>query len=418
MRKIVSSFSPYLLRLLLTVFAIVHTAVGNPQASGGINLTGTWLDGFGYTSTLVQDQFGNISGSLNNLNPNCDPLWPVAGNVTGSTQFQMTATNPRTDHVCAAYYTYVMTMQPGNSYATGQVFYPGGDAQMTMTLVSPALFIVAPTDNENDVLDQSNETATSKIQFQAQAPSAPSGTQVNWTLMLQYSTSGGVKVPSIPKTFTTTTDGRKAIQTIAFASRGGQLTSNANATISGSVVNAPQVQSVITGLAIPSDQITAQLTSLYGGGATPNLMTGIAEVESTYLQFVHRVLYGISADWPVESYDGGSHIGLMQMPTRSMGVAFDWLSNTKAGVNLFGNKIVSAQNLMNRIVAQHSGLRVLSPTELENMALVLYGPYASASLSKQYYVPVQQNGVWVWIVNTSGNANGVMYADDVRSSVQ
>ncbi len=66
------------------------------------------------------------------------------------------------------------------------------------------------------------------------------------------------------------------------------------------------------------------------------------------------------------------------------------------------------------------------------MALVLYGPAASKYLTQQYYIPVCLppgtavynsvtstytcvGGTWQWAVNSTGNPDGVKYADDVRA---
>ena len=74
----------------------------------------------------------------------------------------------------------------------------------------------------------------------------------------------------------------------------------------------------------------------------------------------------------------------------------------------------------------------LSGSNLENMALVLYGPAASKYLTQQYYIPVCLppgtavynsvtstytcvGGTWQWAVNSTGNPDGVKYADDVRA---
>ena len=93
--------------------------------------------------------------------------------------------------------------------------------------------------------------------------------------------------------------------------------------------------------------------------------------------------------------------------------------NTRDGADLFKAKLAIAARKEAAIIAAHPGLRTLTSTERENMALVLYGPYASASSSKQYYVPVADaKGKWTWSVNTLGNANGVAYAQDVVSKIQ
>lgn len=53
------------------------------------------------------------------------------------------------------------------------------------------------------------------------------------------------------------------------------------------------------------------------------------------------------------------------------------------------------------------------------MPLVLYGPFASAALNMQYYIPqAGPNGTPIWVVNTANNPQGVAYADSCRSKVQ
>jgi hypothetical protein len=74
----------------------------------------------------------------------------------------------------------------------------------------------------------------------------------------------------------------------------------------------------------------------------------------------------------------------------------------------------------------HGALPSLNGYQLENMALLLYGPGASSDLSKQYYEPTCSGTVdsrgncstgWQWTENNgpTGNAKGTQYADDVRA---
>jgi hypothetical protein len=170
-------------------------------------------------------------------------------------------------------------------------------------------------------------------------------------------------------------------------------------------------------MAIPDSEITARLLSLYQG-PTPNLLTGIANLESTYRQFFQRKLYGVSALWPNESnQDGGSHVGLMQMPT-SQADAWDWHANTSDAAALFSAKIAAAGRLANRIISNYPSLPALTGVQIENMALVLYWPYANASLTMQYYVPLGSGSNMQWAVNTANNPNGVAYADSVRAKMK
>ncbi len=172
-----------------------------------------------------------------------------------------------------------------------------------------------------------------------------------------------------------------------------------------------------------------QLVSDYGSTQpTPHLMTGIASVESSIEQFKSEALYGQTLYWPLESYDGGTHIGLMQMPT-SMDYAFNWQDNASNAVALFYQKESVATTVASNEISSYSGLPALTGAQLENMALTLYGPYAGGTNpAKQYYVPgcvggtasgtTCTGGTWQWVVNTAGNANGVAYANSCRSKVQ
>ncbi|MGH9221576.1 MAG: hypothetical protein ACRD1W_19885, partial [Vicinamibacterales bacterium] len=137
----------------------------------------------------------------------------------------------------------------------------------------------------------------------------------------------------------------------------------------------------VTGISIQDSEITTRLNGLYGG-VTPNLLTGIAARESSYRQFVQRTLFTFAGLWPNESYDGGSHVGLMQMPINQPH-AWNWLANTQNAATLFNAKLATARRLATRIINAHAGLPQPTALQIENMALVLYGPHASASLSEQ-----------------------------------
>src|SRR6266852_2063068 len=153
-------------------------------------------------------------------------------------------------------------------------------------------------------------------------------------------------------------------------------------------------------------------------------MTGLAQHESAYKEFVSQNLLGATALWPHESYDGGLHIGLMMVPV-SEALAWDWQQNTNDGVNstdhgFLAAKLPLATTWMTRMikgsstynVPKHNNLGQLTSSQLENMALVLYGPGASASWTRQYYIPVCPGTIsasgntwtcsgasWYWAVN-------------------
>ena len=186
-------------------------------------------------------------------------------------------------------------------------------------------------------------------------------------------------------------------------------------------------------------------------------MTGIATRESNYLHFCipnencttgQGLLYNRQDYWPHESLDNtASHIGLMQVLT-TMESAWDWLKNSETAVDLFaGDKLRFAKTNERYIrhgvpkqkISGHVGLRALTDVERENMALVLYGPFAppanlslATKLVMQYYIPecrfgtvVQKNqdlecqgGVWTWVSNLTGNLNGASYADSIRADMK
>jgi hypothetical protein len=69
------------------------------------------------------------------------------------------------------------------------------------------------------------------------------------------------------------------------------------------------------------------------------------------------------------------------------------------------------------IQVTHPGLPDLTAFQLENMAILLYGPYAGGHKpTEQYYTPICEDGVvkgnaciggsWVWKVNTWGEPLG------------
>src|SRR5215472_5740844 len=75
--------------------------------------------------------------------------------------------------------------------------------------------------------------------------------------------------------------------------------------------------------ALPKDTINTRLIQLYSGGGYPQLMTGIAGVETggNWRQFGIKcssigpfTLFVKSGQWPTESCGVGYYVGLMQIP--------------------------------------------------------------------------------------------------------
>ncbi|MGC1730590.1 MAG: choice-of-anchor tandem repeat GloVer-containing protein [Steroidobacteraceae bacterium] len=298
----------------------------------------------------------------------------------------------------------------GTSVNGGAYGYGGYGAVFKVSVQAP-LVISSPLAQSNYQLTQDNYIQTPEISFSAS--SADTTTPITWTLQLLYSATDGKGAINATQSFSTTSG---QTHNIHYTSKGGQLSVTAT---QGTLT--ANVTLTITGEPIPDATITAQLDSLYANGATPNLLTGIAEVESSYEQFDGtETKYGYTGYWPNESKaDGGSHIGLMMVPTTAL-EAWDWLDNTSNGASLFQQKLAAAGRNATRIIAQNPGLPNLTPVQLENMALLLYGPFAPTThqLKNQYYIPATVGGVLTWIVNTANNPSGVTYANSCRSNVQ
>lgn len=217
-----------------------------------------------------------------------------------------------------------------------------------------------------------------------------------------------------------------------YQNEGGQVQVTASTVATDSSIVTDCANFYVEGPAggIPNSTITNQLVSSgqsyqsspsYPSGGTSNLMAQVAVYESGYAQFLEPPqppknvdlykLYAntngaIAAKWPLESRltsglsDGGSHIGLTQVATDPNQItataplipdpdAWNWVTNAADGVNLFSgsppseyqdtqNKIEHATTYENEIIQEYiPTLPQLSATQLENMALVLYGPSGS-----------------------------------------
>ena len=188
------------------------------------------------------------------------------------------------------------------------------------------------------------------------------------------------------------------------------MTLLAEATLAGTSLSATRT-AYVDGTAIPNATVTSRLTGLYSGGATPNLLAHIAAWESgCYCQFKLGSLFGVSGRWPVESYDGGSHVGLMQVPN-GMVNAFDWVTNTQAGSAVFQQKLTYVRNWVSGQRNGHPTLPDLSGSQYEDDALVFYGPFA-VELEHYYIHNTAYSG---WILNPNC-AHGQGYVANVRGS--
>jgi hypothetical protein len=308
----------------------------------------------------------------------------------------------------ALYYTWSAQADNGaKDKLTATWSTPDGEfnEEESFILVLESLVITSPYTDEQDALDQSNYTATSPVSFTAQA--ADTTTAISWTADLHYATSGGKGSYSSSQTFSTQPE---ATQTETYTSQGGQIKTKATQGPSSA-----DVTSYVVGASIPQSAFTTVLGGLYSTGATPTLLEQIATYESSYAQFTSRTLFHTSALWPTESYDGGSHIGLMQVPVKDgIGVDFDYNQNAQAGATLFTGNIGLATRRLKKIRSQNKGLPEPTGVQIENEALSFYNVGTGPSY---YIVTTGSNGMPQWTENTAGDPMGTAYADCVRQQV-
>jgi len=277
--------------------------------------------------------------------------------------------------------------------------------------------IINPSENADNDLTENKYISTLKVPFRARILPSDSHLKGNikWNLDREYDTSISRGPWNSKKAFETKSD---EIHDEVFTSEGGRVKINATV-VFDTIPSISNIYVTITGPdAIPDSMITDQLVTLYKNGATPRLMTGIAMQESSYMQFRNFTLFNRADKWPNESYDGGSHIGLM-MVVPNLTRAWNWFNNTNEGVNLFVNqKLAFSRTYVNRKILEQSKigitLRDLTPVEHENNALVFYGPFASAT---EHYYELNSQGT-DWIINTTGNPSGVQYANSVRAKMK
>jgi len=381
----------------------LSSEAGGPQA----RITGGAIPGPDYLCpgpTGASDQFnGSITLTFSS------PVVAFSSSIAdGPTTLTGYAANGQTQTVSYGGGSPHAALNLNPSFVITQAVFTGTFYCVDFVSFTGGFAIIMPTDNAKFSLTDSTYTATSPITFQA-GPIAASAT-VQWTAQLNYATSGGRGSFQDLRNFTT--DSTTTTHNETYTSIGGKVTIQAKENGSNPQ-SAPPITIYVVGIGIPDADITMRLVNLYGG-ATPNLMTGIAVRESSYRQFITRSLFSVSALWPTESPDGGSHIGLMQMPT-TQADAWDWTANTADGTHFFlSAKVPLAQHLTSLIIKGHPGLRQLTAVELEHVAVCLYGAGALPKLSQQYYAPVKTaSGGWDWAVNSSGNPQGVAYTNYV-----
>jgi hypothetical protein len=194
---------------------------------------------------------------------------------------------------------------------------------------------------------------------------------------------------------------------------GGQVTAQAQATLQGQNYTA-SVTFYVLGTTVPRSTVTSRLASLYSGGATPALLTGVACYESGYQQFVEAFMMGGTGLWPNGNNAGtqDTYVGLMQVPN-GMATGFDWYTNTSTGLSTFHGKLSIAQAYVSNLRSQYSSLPDLSGSQYEDNQLILYGGWLFGNNANYYWVPNSTHTGWV----ANSSAPGYGYVNTVRNDI-
>jgi uncharacterized repeat protein (TIGR03803 family) len=385
-------------------------AVFKVTPAGALTTLYTFSGSDGYVPDgITQGSDGNFYGTTyyGGTDPNCP--YTAGGNPGCGTIFKLTTSGALTTlHSFAggpndgyAPFAGVTEGKDGNLYGTTAYGGSMGVGTAFQLVVVDQLKITSPSDGSNYQLTNNNYVATENIPFTAVSPDAT--TVIDWNLKLSYKTSGGKGASTTRQSFKTQPGDANNVQ---FTSMGGQLT--VTATQSRATAD---VTVTITGEPIPDSVISSQLLSLYPSGATPDLLQKIAVQESSYKQFFTSTLYGVTGYWPHESFDGGSHIGLMQVKT-NMANAFDWTQNAQAGANLFIGNLTTAKTHLRRMMRGNRGLTDPTPQMIEDEALSFY----NVGTAYDYWtvIPGTNGNPPQWQENITGDPDGTIYADCVR----
>jgi hypothetical protein len=358
------------------IVSFIHPTDGTPIEATNVGFNYYWLTRYG--SPPVTITYYDINGAIINhvnLGVNSDPGIP------------------------ARLQKFVITTQ----FAGGGNYFNIDNLSFQLS----RLVIKQPKANDAYSLSQADYTETIPITFEAVRPGITG--RVNWTVSFYYATSGNRGQYTLADTFSSQLN---ATTTRTYQSIGGRVTIGA---MSGGETARPVEYAYIVGVPIPNSEITNRLLALYRG-PTPDLLAKIAVTESSYRQFSEKALLGYTGRWPLESFDGGSHIGLMMVKV-TMADAWDWRRNTSTGADMFAEKVRIARAIERKFRKQYPRLRSLTDIEMENMALVLYGPRAAANDPlMQYYIPQVTGNTVEWVKNAANNPLGVAYADSVRDA--
>jgi hypothetical protein len=312
--------------------------------------------------------------------------------------------------------TQMITVTVTSNGYWGQPFLPQypnqpnyGSATATLLQVAPSCGFSIPASGLRHTLSDDYLTTSVPLRVVSNCSGSAS-----WSIIFSYETSGGKGSWGAGRYYL-----RGPLNQPVTLNVPDGVGGRADATVTISVPGQPPPPPLsavfyVAGRTIPDSVITDRLLSLYAGGATPRLFTGVAAVECSYRQFSPSTLYGQSAYWPLESPGGGSYVGLIMVPA-GMEHAYSFLFNTAFGVDLFmGDKMTFCRNDISLIRSTHPMLRDLTAQEYEKCALVKYGPYPTQGL---YYAPNESGTDWVVDADPS-HQQALEYVDSVFRSIR
>jgi hypothetical protein len=105
----------------------------------------------------------------------------------------------------------------------------------------------------------------------------------------------------------------------------------------------------------------------------------------------------------------------MQVPV-NMNRAWNWMTNTQVGQQIFVQKVVTIVAVVRAAVKEHPTLPPLSQAQLEKMALLQYGGWViyQNQAGYQFFSPQLVGGTWQWALNTKGvSKKGQAYVNTV-----
>jgi hypothetical protein len=248
------------------------------------------------------------------------------------------------------------------------------------------------------------------------AATGPSNFLIDWLIEVSYKTRGGFpEFKGSPATHRTQSNRGESY---ALYNQGGKV--DLKATIATNTRCSDASVFYIDGTNPGERAITGKLVALYANspsfppGGTENLLTGVADKESNYQQFrsFTHPTYNILGSWPYdndEAPDGsGGYVGLLQVPTE-MATAFSWVGNAERGLQVLEEKLGVARRNEQQRRSDHPQLPPLTATQLEDNALIKYGPHGNHGY---YWIP--NSAANAWIKNPQNQA-GVDYVDSIRA---